>query len=440
LADELDRFLDGRPIEARPIGRLEKVWRWTQRNRAVAVLAAAFLLALIGGLAGVTRQWLVAREAEQRANQSAELAQQQAEVAMGTLSEVISRIQRRLVLIPEARKIRQEMLELSLTGLQQVAGDLNNQQNRDEYLITAHFELGDLFLRLGGPNGVNATEDAIAQFDKAEKIAQQLAEKHPDATHAQSDLMYLYERRGNIENSQGNFEECIRYYKQALEIAERLAERDPNSNDRVRSLWFINFVIGTNEQLRFDFHAAARHYAAANAVLKKARDAELAFVNEPDTQVFFDDTQRRMRFCEMMPQALADESFALNEEPELAKELTYQRARTLAHRGQIPAAMKSLQLLLDIGDTNAGDQYNLACVYALCMRAIVEADDKGQAGDAWRECHRQALARIEAAWEGRLFDDAELCVILARDPDLEALRGNAEFEQLVEDILHDKAR
>ena len=49
LAEELDRFLAGRPIVARPVSRIERAWRWCKRNQVVSSLAAAVAVSLISG-------------------------------------------------------------------------------------------------------------------------------------------------------------------------------------------------------------------------------------------------------------------------------------------------------------------------------------------------------------------------------------------------------
>src|SRR5437870_2049956 len=47
LADELDRFLSGKPIHARPVSRVERAWRWCRRNRPLALTGAAVIILLV---------------------------------------------------------------------------------------------------------------------------------------------------------------------------------------------------------------------------------------------------------------------------------------------------------------------------------------------------------------------------------------------------------
>jgi serine/threonine protein kinase len=48
LADDLRRFLDGKPIQARSVSRSERLLRWCRRNPLVAIPGAAAVLLLVG--------------------------------------------------------------------------------------------------------------------------------------------------------------------------------------------------------------------------------------------------------------------------------------------------------------------------------------------------------------------------------------------------------
>jgi WD40 repeat protein len=57
LATDLIRFLEHRPIQARPVGRLERLARWARRNPAPAALASALVLTALLGVAAILWQW-----------------------------------------------------------------------------------------------------------------------------------------------------------------------------------------------------------------------------------------------------------------------------------------------------------------------------------------------------------------------------------------------
>ncbi len=49
LAEDLGNYLEGKSITARPVGRVEKISRWVNRNRALTTILSALVLVLIGG-------------------------------------------------------------------------------------------------------------------------------------------------------------------------------------------------------------------------------------------------------------------------------------------------------------------------------------------------------------------------------------------------------
>jgi WD40 repeat protein/serine/threonine protein kinase len=73
LAEELQRFRKGEPIQARPVGPLERLWRWSSRNPMIAGLTAASVLLL---LAGITISSYFALQADQWAQDALTLKEQ----------------------------------------------------------------------------------------------------------------------------------------------------------------------------------------------------------------------------------------------------------------------------------------------------------------------------------------------------------------------------
>jgi len=88
LAEDLGRWLQGEPIQARAAGRTEKLWRWCVRKPALAGAIAALHLVGATGLGGILWQW---RRAEINADAAQQLAdresaqRQRAEAALTSL-------------------------------------------------------------------------------------------------------------------------------------------------------------------------------------------------------------------------------------------------------------------------------------------------------------------------------------------------------------------
>jgi WD40 repeat protein len=90
LAEDLHRFQEGRPVEARPVGLMERGFMWAKRRPVVAALLALLVLGTLVGFGAVTLAWReaeAARAAEQGQRQEAEAAQGEAELAQQLAEE-----------------------------------------------------------------------------------------------------------------------------------------------------------------------------------------------------------------------------------------------------------------------------------------------------------------------------------------------------------------
>src|SRR5262249_527497 len=125
LAADLRRHLDGAPILARPIGRLERTRLWAKRNPRVAGLSAAVVALLATVAIGATAAFFIinARKnaeisARTQAEESAESARRHLDLTLETLNKVVNEIEDQLRDQPALFELRRILLEKALAGLE----------------------------------------------------------------------------------------------------------------------------------------------------------------------------------------------------------------------------------------------------------------------------------------------------------------------------------
>jgi formylglycine-generating enzyme required for sulfatase activity len=139
LADDLRRFQAGEPVQARPVGRLERALKWAKRQPALAALTGVTLLALVAlvvlsanlalARSDAEKQAGIALEREEKARQEADKANKARDFLVGTfeffdaraqagvltprqiLDDVEKRIPREFADQPELRTELQEALD-----------------------------------------------------------------------------------------------------------------------------------------------------------------------------------------------------------------------------------------------------------------------------------------------------------------------------------------
>lgn len=114
FAEDLERWLEGHPIQARPVRLPERLWLWARRKPAIALLSLFCGLALLLGTAGVFWQWHLAeyhrRAAESRGEMllktSVDLQARQAEISFqaGRSQEALAKLAAAVRMDPRQRQ------------------------------------------------------------------------------------------------------------------------------------------------------------------------------------------------------------------------------------------------------------------------------------------------------------------------------------------------
>jgi tetratricopeptide (TPR) repeat protein len=265
LADDLGRFLDGKPIEARPVSLYERLLRCVRHHPALAALLAVSGLSLAALMAGSLvfnarlRAAVATAEAkEEEARRQHVLARDNFTAAHDALSRILDRLERQAE-GGQPHELERDLREEVLTfyrNLQGVNGD-------------------DLSMRLTiiwGIAAAGARQLVQGQHGPAEKNLRRavaLLEELPPEQRSpvwQDRLAECYLYLGMLAGDTGRPDEKEHAYRQVLAIRQRLVETEPDKPAWQKNLAQAELLLGTVCQFSGRCPEAETRYTRAVAL------------------------------------------------------------------------------------------------------------------------------------------------------------------------------
>jgi tetratricopeptide (TPR) repeat protein len=245
LAADLRRFLAGQPVLARPVPAWERAMRWCVRNpRVAALFGAVAILLMTVAVGSLAAAWKISREKEraennaqaekqarekanlnaQEAKESQALASKQAELALQTVYDVVTKADEKLKDKEAMGPLRQELLEIAMGNLGLVARELVASGKADRTMGAAVQRMGTFYEQMG------RTDDAIGAYKNALTIFDRLIERYPEEDRNRANAAVCYDNLGDMGREvEPDPKVVFTYYQKALELRQALVSSPQNA-------------------------------------------------------------------------------------------------------------------------------------------------------------------------------------------------------------------
>jgi serine/threonine-protein kinase len=299
LADDLQRFVDGQPVLARPAGRAGRLWRWCRRSPVVAGLAAALVLA-VGALLGLLAlQWSWADEHFQHAEEQRKITEKamfasesEFERAEAALKQVEAERQRaeqhrkeaeenfqqahqivdrfcmrlsedRLSAFQGLQPLRKEMLEVGLKYYQDFVAKRGDDPALKADLAKAHFQVALLTGLVG------SKRDALASYDQALKIYDELLAADPQNANYREQVAVTCINRGAVAEALNDKDGALATYRRGRQLLEDLDRASPDTPRILARLGLLYNNLGNVNRKLNHLDDAGAAYEKALAVQER---------------------------------------------------------------------------------------------------------------------------------------------------------------------------
>ncbi len=283
LAADLQRFLDGRPVRARPAGPAERLAKWARRRPAVAALLAVSALAVLAGLG--LAAWYQVQLYQKNAALTKEKDQNDALIvlAVDTMSDYGDATDEAVAPLPGSEPARRALLEKRLEffapfeklsadnprlqqrkarGLFEVARirqklgetdapetELNEAIRLDEAAIAGasatpelRHDLGRACIQLGILlSGRGRQDEAGRQYDRGAGLLKGLIDEGRTDPIFRRDLAAAYHDLALLRRDEQRWQEALDAFGQAVDLCKGLAAED-EKDGRYKALLAENYA------------------------------------------------------------------------------------------------------------------------------------------------------------------------------------------------------
>jgi tetratricopeptide (TPR) repeat protein len=229
FSEDLRRYVEGLPIQARDPTWSYQAMRFVQRHRAGVAAAVLFNILIVVGIGAILKE---SRQAERERRS----AQQRLGLAVEMANRTLANVNGTMAQLPGTTDARRQIVRSTEEYLDQLARDSGNDPRVLAALGTAYVRVGEV---QGNPDFANLgdTAGSLATYRKALSVVEPLLQNDRDNRQLQELSADAHLGLASLLNAVGSSKESETEYRAAIEIASQLLAAHPaDATARLRLL------------------------------------------------------------------------------------------------------------------------------------------------------------------------------------------------------------